>query len=43
MTMEFQNAVTVALLVGFVSGVFGADSIGLWLIRLGTLIRKRGK
>ena len=43
MTMGFENAVTVALLVGFVSGVFGADSIGLWLIRLGTLLRKRGK
>ena len=43
MTMGVQNAVTVALLVGFVSGVFGADSIGLWLIRLGTLLRKRGK
>ena len=43
MTMEFQNAVTMALVVGFVSGVFGSDSIGLWLIKLGTLIRKRGK
>jgi hypothetical protein len=43
MTMEFQNAVTVALLVGFVSGVFGGDAIGLWLIKLGTLMRKRGK
>jgi hypothetical protein len=43
MMMEFHNAMTVALLVGFVSGVFGADSIGLWLIKLGTLIRKRGK
>jgi hypothetical protein len=43
MTMELQNSVTVALLVGFVSGVFGADSLGLWLIKLGTIIRKRGK
>jgi len=38
-----QNALTVALLLGFVSGVFGADSIGRWLIKLGTLIRKGGK
>ena len=38
-----QSTVTIALLVGFVSGVFGADSIGLWLIKLGTLMRKRGK
>lgn len=37
-----QNSLTVALLVGFVSGVFGADSIGVWLIKLGTLIRNRG-
>jgi hypothetical protein len=43
MMMAFHNAMTGALLVGFVSGVFGADSIGLWLIKLGTLIRKRGK
>lgn len=41
--MELQNAVVMALLVGFVSGVFGSDAIGLWLIKLGTVIRKRGK
>ena len=41
--MEAPNAVVVALLVGFVSGVFGSDTIGLWLIKLGTVLRKRGK
>jgi hypothetical protein len=38
-----EDAVVLALLVGFVSGAFGSDAIGLWLIKLGTVIRKRGK
>jgi hypothetical protein len=41
--MHLNNAVLLALLAGFVAGVFGADSIGLWLVRIGTLIRRRGK
>jgi hypothetical protein len=41
--MELNNTVLLALVAGFVSGVFGADSIGLWLVRIGTLIRRRGK
>jgi len=41
--MDARNAVVVALLVGFVSGLFGADSIGLMLVRLGTFIRRRAK
>ncbi|HET9384277.1 MAG TPA: hypothetical protein VFO67_03955 [Gemmatimonadales bacterium] len=42
MTMELQNVV-MALLVGFASGVIGSDAIGLWLIKLGKVIRRRGK
>jgi hypothetical protein len=41
--MDTANVVGVALVAGFVSGLFGADSIGLFLVRLGTFIRKRGK
>ena len=41
--MEPHDTVLLALVAGFVSGVFGADSIGLWLIKIGTLIRRRGK
>jgi hypothetical protein len=41
--MPGENVVWLALVAGFVSGVFGADAIGLALIRIGTLIRKRGK
>jgi len=41
--MDIQNAVILALVAGFVSGVFGGDSIGVALVRLGTFIRKRGK
>jgi len=41
--MSASEAIWVALVAGFVSGVFGADSIGLALVRLGTFIRKRGK
>ena len=38
-----QNSLTAALLLGFVTGVFGAESIGLWLVKIGTFIRRRGK
>jgi hypothetical protein len=38
-----DNAVCMALVVGFVSGLFGADSIGLLLVRLGNFIRRRGQ
>ena len=41
--MEHHDTILLALLAGFVSGVFGADSIGLWLVKIGTLIRRRGK
>jgi hypothetical protein len=42
-TIDASNAVLLALVAGFVSGLFGADSIGLLLVRLGTFIRKRGR
>jgi len=41
--MMLGNDVFLAVLVGFVSGLFGAESIGLVFIRLGTFIRRRGK
>ena len=41
--MEHNDTILLALVAGFVSGVFGADSIGLWLVKIGTLIRRRGK
>ena len=41
--MDGRDALVGALLIGFVSGLFGADSIGLMLIRLGTFIRRRGR
>ena len=41
--MEHNNTIVLALVAGFVSGVFGADSIGLWLVKIGTIIRRRGK
>jgi len=41
--MEHSDTILLALIAGFVSGVFGADSIGLWLVKLGTLIRRRGQ
>ena len=41
--MEHGNTVVLALVAGFVTGVVGADSIGLWLVKIGTFIRRRGK
>jgi hypothetical protein len=41
--MELDSTALLALLAGFVGGVFGADSVGLWLVKIGTLIRRRGK
>jgi hypothetical protein len=41
--MPALDAVMGAFVVGFVSGLFGADAIGLWLVRLGTFIRRRGR
>ena len=41
--MEHHNTVVLALVAGFVTGVVGADSIGLWLVKIGTFIRRRGK
>ena len=38
-----DETVWLALIAGFVSGLFGADSIGLMLVRLGTFIRRRGR
>ena len=38
-----DNTILLALIAGFVSGVFGADSVGLWLVKIGTFIRRRGK
>jgi len=37
------DTVYLALVVGFVSGLLGSDSIGLFFIRLGTFIRRRGR
>jgi len=41
--MEHNNTIVLALVAGFVAGVFGADSVGLLLVRIGTIIRRRGK
>lgn len=41
--MEHDSTVVLALVAGFVTGVVGADSIGLWLVKIGTFIRRRGK
>jgi hypothetical protein len=41
--MTLNSSVLLALLAGFVAGVFGADSVGLLLVRIGTIIRRRGK
>jgi len=41
--MGISDAVGMALIVGFVSGLLGSDSIGLFFIRLGTFIRRRGR
>lgn len=41
--MEHNNTILLAVVAGFVSGVFGADSVGLWLVKIGTFIRRRGK
>jgi hypothetical protein len=38
-----HNAILLALVAGFVSGVFGADSVGRWVVKIGTFIRRRGK
>jgi hypothetical protein len=38
-----SNALWMGLVIGFVSGLFGADSIGLLLVRIGTFIRRRGR
>jgi hypothetical protein len=41
--MEHDNTILLALVAGFVSGVFGADSVGLLLVKIGTFIRRRSK
>src|SRR5256885_1164008 len=42
LTMSGSSAVYMALIAGFVSGLFGADWIGSMLVRLGKFIRRRG-
>ena len=41
--MEHSDTVLLAIVAGFVIGVFGGDSIGLWLVKIGTLIRQIGR
>jgi len=41
--MPHSDTILLALVAGFVSGMFGADSIGLWLVKIGTFIRRRGR